>query len=397
MKRRIGLLLALLLLVGTTLPLRAADEPYDFYAILPITGPAAFLGRGEQVALTAVEKYINQTGGIRGRPLRIIAQDDQSNPAIALQIANQIIAKKVPAFVGPGFTATCNAVYPLVAANGPVMYCLSSGLHPPNGGYAFTYGLSSSELTAVVFRYWKSKGIKKIGGIFTTDATGQDGEEAAHNALKRPELAGMQLVAVEHFGQTDLAITAQITRLKASGAEAIDAWTSGTPLGTVLRGLHEIGWDPPVNTSLANAVPEQLVQYASFVPKELMMASLGYTVIGVGKTPPATRVAKATFLEAMHSIGVAEPSVPNVLPWDPMILMVSALRKYGTNATAQQVRDYILAQSAYAGANGVYNFTKTTASSEQNRAVDPMSSAAIRWDKETKSFPIVSKPGGGAL
>jgi len=58
------------------------------------------------------------------------------------------------------------------------------------------------------------------------------------------------------------------------------------------------------------------------------------------------------------------------------------------------VRDCILLQSAYAGANGMHNFTKTTASSEQNRAVDPMSSAAIRWDKDTKALRIISKPGG---
>jgi branched-chain amino acid transport system substrate-binding protein len=393
-KRLIVLLLAMLLVVATS-SVRAADEPYDFYAILPVTGPAAFLGRGEQVGLQAVERYVNATGGVRGRPLHIVAQDDQSNPAIAVQIANQVIAKRVSAFVGPGFTATCAAVYPLIAANGPVMYCLSSGLHPPDGSYGFTYGLSAGELTAVVLRYWKAKGIHKIAGLFTTDATGQDGETAMREALAK--VPGFTVTGIEHFGQTDLQITAQVTRLKSSGAEALDAWTSGTPLGTVLRGVHEIGWDVPVNTSLANAVPEQLVQYASFLPKELMMASLGYQVIGIGNTPAATKLAKATFLDAMHQVGVAEPGVPNVLPWDPMMLMIGAIRKVGPSATAQQVRDYILAQSAYAGANGMYNFTKTTKSSERNRAVDPMSSGVIRWDKDSKTLPIISKPGGAPL
>jgi branched-chain amino acid transport system substrate-binding protein len=392
-RRRIGLLFALLLVVGTG-SLRAADEPYDFYAILPITGPAAFLGRGEQVGLQAIEKYVNATGGVRGRPLHIIAQDDQSNPALAVQIANQIIAKHVPAFLGPGFTATCAAVQPLVVTSGPVMYCMSSGLHPPSGSYAFVYGLSSTELTATMLRYLKAKGVRKIALLVTTDATGQDGETALLAALKLPELAGMQLVATEHFGSTDLSITAQVTRLKASGAEALDAWTSGTPLGTALRGLNEAGWEPHVLTSLANAVPEQLSQYSSFVPRDLLFTSLGYQMVGIGNTPPATRVAKSTFLDAMHQIGVAEPTVPNVVPWDPMMLMIGALRKIGPQGTATQVRDYLLSLGSYAGANGMYNFTRSTASNERNRGLDPLSSGVIRWDKDARSFPIISRPGG---
>jgi len=385
------------LLVAATATIRAADEPYDFYAILPVTGPAAFLGMGETVGLRGIEKYVNATGGLWGRPMHVVAQDDQSNPAVAVQLANAIVAKHVPAFVGPGFTATCAAVMPLVAANGPVMYCLSSGLHPPDGGYAFVYALSTADLVATMLRYLKAKGVRNVALLVTTDATGQDGENSLLQALKLPELAGIHLVATEHYGSGDLSVTAQITRLKASGAQVLDAWTSGTPLATALRGLHEGDWDPPVMTSLANAVPTQLAQYDAFIPKELLMTSLGYQMVGVGSTPPAALQAKNTFLEAMRQIGVTDPTVPNVIAWDPMMLIVGALRKIGPNATATQVRDYILSLSNYAGAHGMYNFTSKTKNAERNRALDPLSSGVIRRDKDTKTFPIISRPGGAPL
>src|SRR5690348_16163706 len=108
MKRRTRLMLQLVALLSALaiVPVAAASEPYDFYALVALTGPAAFLGRGEASTLGVFEKYVNATGGIGGRPLHIIVQDDQSNPAVAVQLANQIIAKHVPAFVGPSFGAT---------------------------------------------------------------------------------------------------------------------------------------------------------------------------------------------------------------------------------------------------------------------------------------------------
>lgn len=396
MKRLIGVLLAALVAVSTG-AVSAAEEPYDFYAILPITGAVAFVGCGEEVTLRAFERYTNANGGVRGRPLHIIVQDDQSSPAVAVQIANQLIAKHVPAFVGPGFSATCSAVLPLVAANGPVMYCLSPAIYPPDGSYAFMFGLPAPQLNAVVLRYWKAKGVKKIALLTTTDASGQDGENAIHKELQLPEFAGMQVVAAEHYGTTDLAVTAQLARLKASGAEVLDLWTSGTPLGTGLRGLQTIGWDVPVMTSNSNAVPEQLAQYSAFMPRELLMASLGYTMIGVAKTTPGTRLAKATMLDALHQAGVADPALPNILPWDPMTLLIGAVRKLGFDADATQIRDYILSQSAFPGSNGMYNFSKTGMAGERNRGVDPMSSGVIRWDKDAKALTIVSKPGGMPL
>ena len=145
MKRVSAILLSLLvvaLLCSRAMPLRAADEPYDFYAVLEMTGPAAFLGQGEAQTLKALETYVNAHGGIRGRPLRIIIQDDQSNAAVAVSVVNQIIAKNVPAFIGPGFGAPCTAALPLIVTTGPVVLHLEQHV-PPAGSYGFVFMLTN--------------------------------------------------------------------------------------------------------------------------------------------------------------------------------------------------------------------------------------------------------------
>ncbi len=384
--RRILAQLVLAALVVTTIPVRAADEPYDFYAILSLTGPAAFLGRGEQVTLGALERYINNTGGIKGRPLHIVIQDDQSNPAIAVQLANQIFAKGVPAVLGPSFGATCVALQPLVN-NGPVMYCLANVIHPPNGSYAFSANPSTKDFTAAAFRYMRAKGVRKVALLTSTDASGQDGEAVALEDLKSPEFRDLQLVADEHFAVGDLTVAAQIARIKAAGAQAIDAWTTGTPFGTVLRGVQEGGFDGTVMTNGGNINKAQMTQYAQFIPRDMILTGPPYMTLGI--IPARVRLAKATFLDAMHQVNVAAPDQTNLIAWDPMLLMIGVLRKIGPSTTARQMRDELLKVTDFAGINGMYDFRRG-----DQRGIDPLSSPIVRWDKAEAEFVTVSKPGG---
>jgi branched-chain amino acid transport system substrate-binding protein len=378
------LLLALLFLIAP--PVRAADEPYDFYAILSLTGPGAFLGKGEQVSLTAAERYVNATGGIKGRPIHFVVQDDQSSPATAVQLANQIFAKGIPAFIGPSFGATCTALQPLVN-NGPVMFCLANTIHPATGSYAFSANPSTKDFTAAAFRYIKAKGVRKIALLTSTDASGQDGEQVALEDLRSPEFSDLQLVANEHFAVGDLTVSAQMARIKAAGAQAIDAWTTGTPFGTVLRGVQAGAWDGTVITNGGNINKTQMQQYAQFIPHDLIFTGPAYMSLGVSS--PKIRLAKSTYVDQMRQIGVASPDQTNLVAWDPMLVLVDALRHVGPSATAVQMRNYILALHDFAGINGFYDFRRG-----DQRGLDPLSSPIVKWDESSGEFVTISKPGG---
>src|SRR5271154_1865661 len=97
---------------GASLPVasaRAAD-PYDVNVILPLTGSASFLGKAEHAALQLAEKWVNDNGGIQGRPLHLVIQDDQSSPQLAVQLASQVIARHPAVLIGSSLVAMCNAM-----------------------------------------------------------------------------------------------------------------------------------------------------------------------------------------------------------------------------------------------------------------------------------------------
>jgi branched-chain amino acid transport system substrate-binding protein len=385
--RSLGLLLALLLTAATIGASSAADEPYDLYGILSLTGPAAFLGRGENTALLAAEKYVNARGGIKGRPVHMVVLDDQSNPQVAVQLANQVIAKKVPVLLGSSVGATCAAIAPLVDVNGPLMYCFSPVLREKRGSYALPYGLTNRDFIANGLRYMKAKGVKTIALLETTDATGQEAETATRDALAYPDLKSIRMVDTERYGPTDISITAQVSRIKAANPDGVVNYVTGTAFGTALRAFFESGYNGYIFASSSNAQKPQMQQYANFLPNNLIFGTLGFQMQGV--LPPGVRLAKSTYLDTMHQLGVSDPDVGNIVPWDPTMLVIDGLRKYGTNATPAQLLGYIMSVNHWPGIQGMYDFTHGNL-----RGIDPKSTGAMRWDKAKDDFVIVSRPGG---
>jgi len=139
-----------------------AADPFEINAVLPMTGSSAFSGSSMSRTLSIIEKHVNATGGIGGRPVHFVISDDQSTPQLSVQIVNGLVAKHVAAFVGPAIASTCRAAMPLLD-NGPVMYCLSPVLYPPTGSYGFAGGASSIDETGVLLNYLhRTRGWKRV-------------------------------------------------------------------------------------------------------------------------------------------------------------------------------------------------------------------------------------------
>ena len=305
-----ALLIALVSL--TPLPARAAaPEPYEINVILSLTGIAAFLGNQELTTLKALEPVENRRGGIHGRPIKFITYDDGSNPFTTVQLANGIMAKNVPLIMGPTLGASCEAVYALVK-NGPVEYCFAPTLQSAPGSYAFSASVGTPDLAIANVRYFRERGYKRIAMISSTDISGQNGEQVVLRALTLPENKSVTLVDNEHFGIADVSVGAQLARIKAANPEAIVVWSTGTPNGTVLRGLHDIGLDLPTSLNAGNIVATQMRSYASFMPAHLYLPGYRFMASDLVLPGPVKNEMQAFFAafaaigkrqEAAHSLG----------------------------------------------------------------------------------------------
>ena len=372
------------------LPAAAADT-YEINVILPQTGGAAFLGKAEQHALELVQKTVNASGGIHGRQLKLNFFDDQSSPQTAVQMANQVLATQPKVMIGPSIVAMCNAVAPLVK-NGPVMYCMSPGIHPPAGSYVFTSSVSTHDLENALIRFFRLKGWTRIAVMFSTDASGQDAERGIDEVVKFPENKDVKIVERVHFNPTDVSVSAQIERVKAAKPQAFIAWSTGAPIATVFKGIVQAGLDVPVATTDGNMTYTQMKQYASFLPKQLYIPSAAWAARGEGVQVAAeAKKAQDEFYAAYRAEGAAPDAAANH-GWAPAMLLIDALRKLPENVSAAQLREYLANTTSYAGINGVYDFKAVP-----QRGLSVKNAIVTRWDPARQVWEPVSQATGVPL
>ena len=364
----------------------AADDPVEINAIVPMTGGAAFIGKGYSAAFNALETSINKHGGIGGRPLKFIVQDDQSNPQVSVQLFSALIDKKVPVVLGAALVAECNAMKAMLK-DGPLLYCLTPAVHPEPGSYVFSADPSTNDQLAASIHYFRARGLNRIAIITATDASGQDADTTIAGAMAVPMNRGVSEVAHEHFNVSDLGVQAQIERIKAANPQLLIAWTTGTPFATILRAVNDAGLQIPVYTNSGNLTYAQMAQYHDFLPKELYFPAVA-CVVPDGITDTATKAATNAYFQALRDTGV-KPEFIESVAYDPALLVVTALRALGPNATGQKIRDYLNGISSWAGASGRYNFKLSP-----QRGLDVSQIFVARWDGAQNTWVAVSKPGG---
>jgi branched-chain amino acid transport system substrate-binding protein len=355
--------------------------------IISLTGGASFIGKSDQQSLQLIEALVNKSGGIDHRPVHFQYLDDGSNAQNAVQLANQVIASKAPVLIGPTLTQQCNAIAPLVQANGPADYCLSPGLNPPANGYIWSSSVSLKDAIAATVRYFRERGLTRLAILSSTDATGQEADRDWELARSAPENRGVEFVAKEHFNLSDVSVSAQIARIKAANPQALLTWTVGPAFGTELHGISDAGLDIPIFGSNGDMVVAQLSQYAAFTPNELLFSAvLAFEQSGLGNGP--VKDAQKVYFDAFKSAG-STPNFPNSLAWDPALIVIDAFRHLGANATAQQIRAYINGLHGFAGINGIYDFRDGT-----QHGVGENGVVLVRWNPGSATFTAVSKRSG---
>jgi branched-chain amino acid transport system substrate-binding protein len=358
----------------------ATGDPYTIDAILPLTGTGAYSGQLHAQAMRVYESVANANGGIRGRPVHFDIHDDQSNPVVAVQLTNQILAKNPPVFMGSAYVAACAAEAPLVLNKSTVEFCVSPGLLTKQKN-VFASSIAITYITRGTLKFMRDRGLTRVGLIVANDATGQAADALALSEFAQPENKSLQLVANERFNPSDISVSAQVARVKAAKPQALAIYATGTAFGNVLRALSDSGLNVPIVTSAVNMNETQLEGYAAFMPTELVFnAAQAYAREQVRSGP--LRAAIDEYYNGFRAQGLT-PSPESPLSWDPAKIVVATLRALGTDATGDQVADYISNLHDFAGASGIYDFRNS-----DHHGLTDSALVWVRWQPTQKTFVV---------
>jgi len=111
-------------LLGLHVPASAADpEPIRIGVLAPLTGAGGPFGPIEAQAAKKAAEYINQAGGVLGRKIEILVEDDETNPTAGVAGARKLIdVGKVVAISGVWASGVGLAVKPIAIERGVAVY-----------------------------------------------------------------------------------------------------------------------------------------------------------------------------------------------------------------------------------------------------------------------------------
>ena len=358
-----------------------SGDPVEIPVILPLTGGGAQIGQADQQGFQVLEKFVNDAGGIKGRPVKFTFFDDQTTPQVSVQLFNQAAARGAQVVLGGGISAMCKATMPLAVAKGPVLYCLSPAVRPARDGYTFSGNIHPVDLSAAAFRFFSKRGWKKIALLLSTDASGQEVDSNMDALMARPEMRGLEIVAREHFAPGDVSVNAQVSKIEAAHPQAILIW-AGTGIPVALHSLSDSGNKLPVATSNSLMLYSSMAQFASILPNQLYFPApkwAAYPAIGAGPVKDMLD----QYFRAFKAAGI-QPDQGQNIAWDPGLIVVNALRKLGPDAKAAQIRDEIASVHNFAGANGFYDFR-----TGDQRGLNPNDTIVTQWVPAKKTWVLV--------
>jgi len=242
MKRKIMILVLTLTFVSSGFAF-AAQEPIKIGLCLSLSGAAAPYGIHMRNGVEMAAEDINKAGGVNGRMIEVIAEDDAGNPAQASSVMIRLITQhNVDAIIG-GANSTIAFVCKDIAEKEKVPTITTSGSNPrltgPENKYFFRFHQSDSMATDIASTFLVQKlGLKKIGIIHDTSDFGIGCKDYFVAGLKKN---GVEPVTVQGFNVGDLDFTPQILALRQAGAEGMGLFANLPEASFITRQARQLG------------------------------------------------------------------------------------------------------------------------------------------------------------
>jgi len=188
-----------------------------------LTGNASQYGlpirKGFELALSE----INASGGINGRKIELVVEDEQGKKEEAINVFKKLIFQdKVLMLFGPTLSNSAQASDPVAQGAKVVVFGTSNTADGITsiGNYVFRNSVTEADILPVTLKIAAQKtGLKRVAVLYGNDdiftKSGYDNFKKALQDLKIP------VVTTETFAKGDVDFKPQLTKIKASGADAI--------------------------------------------------------------------------------------------------------------------------------------------------------------------------------
>ncbi|HEY5581216.1 MAG TPA: ABC transporter substrate-binding protein [Rhodoferax sp.] len=198
--------------------------------ILDLSGPLAGFGKQARLGMLLAVDEINETGGVNGRKLKLLVEDDGYDPKKAVLAAQKLVNQdKIFMMMGHIGTAQNMAAMPVQFEKNVINFFpitaareMYEPFHKLKYSFAATY---YDQMRRAVPQMVKDKGVKKVCTIYQDDDFGLEVMRGGEAGLKTLSMGYAEKTSFKR-GATDF--SSQVAKMKAAGCEMV-------VLGTIIR------------------------------------------------------------------------------------------------------------------------------------------------------------------
>lgn len=258
----------------------------------PLTGPAAPGYDEIAPAANAYFRYVNDHGGVFGRSINYIIDNDQYDPSQTATLVRQLVLQnRIFADVGPLGTPTTLQVKNFLNTEGVPAIFVESGCNcwndpklPLTFGWQPPYTVEGKIIGQYISQHFAGE---KVGYLYQDDEFGQDGVKGLDQQIPASDVVSRQT-----YTATPQALAAglgsQISAIKAAGAKVVVLYTIPAATTLALLAAATIGYQPQWVSSSVGSDPPTLTGLLSSFSKGAAGASLLNGMITNAYLPPLT-------------------------------------------------------------------------------------------------------------
>jgi branched-chain amino acid transport system substrate-binding protein len=351
--------------IGSAITSRAAEIPIG--VSMPLTG--AFAASGTYVlngARIAVEE-INAEGGVLGSPLKLMVEDNKSNPTESAAVAEKLITGgEVPVMMGAWGSTLTLAAMPVIAEYKVPLLVETSGANKiTESGNPYIFRISAPA-------YLEAQGLQKRLASFSIKKAdfliinNDWGRSTASDFSKMFKGNNVEVGLTELMDQSAQDMSAQLSKIKTSDADTLIVTAAVEQLTLVLKQFKALNIDKKIITTGGSQNPDQLIaQAGTAADNSTHLLFFAPWALEATAYPEKSK----TFIDAWARKGFSPAGLTESFRgYDGIQVIAAAIRKAG-KAEPEAIRNAMWTVDVPA-LNGGVTFTKSgPAGSESGQSI----------------------------
>jgi branched-chain amino acid transport system substrate-binding protein len=339
-KHGVGAVLGVLMAFSIAAPV-AAQETIRIGSTSSFTGPAAFYGQHQRWGLEMAVDEINAAGGVLGKNIEIVYEDNRCNPAEAVKAVNALVAQhQVVAIHGALCSSATLAALPIVKrlevpliTSSSTAASITSQLGEDLNPWAFRSTIGDDGMAHAMVAHLKNEGVERVSIVGEDNDYGRGGAEIFAKAM---EENGIELVSSDFVNPTSPDFTAIMTKLKANKPDRVAVYFTSTSLTAFFRQYEAVRLGIPGTGRLLLDVILQAVT-PEFVASGGLDGSTGTNPYSPDLDTPENKEFVARFKERSGEL----PNQPSFMIYEAMHMLADAIEIAG-EATPAAIREALL-------------------------------------------------------